>query len=99
VPYATSLGQLLAVLAVFSLGSGVTMPAIASRISRTAHADVQGGVLGTSHSMSSLARVVGPAVGGFAFDHFGVPAPYLLGAALMVLAWTISLTLLRRPGR
>jgi multidrug resistance protein len=95
VPYAHNLWHLLAILAVFSIGSGVATPAIASQISRTAHADVQGGVLGTGQSMSSLARVVGPAFGGFAFDHLGVPAPYLLGAAVMALAWTISLTLLR----
>jgi predicted MFS family arabinose efflux permease len=62
---------------------------------------VQGGVLGAGQSMSAFARVVGPAFGGLAFDRLGVPAPYLIGATLMALAWTISLTLLRpsAPGR
>jgi DHA1 family tetracycline resistance protein-like MFS transporter len=62
---------------------------------RTAGAEIQGGVLGAGQSAASLARVVGPACGGFFFDRFGVPAPYLLGATVMIVAWTISLTLLR----
>ncbi|HEY3357247.1 MAG TPA: MFS transporter [Polyangia bacterium] len=97
VPYARDLWHLLAILGVFAFGSGIATPSISSAISRTAHADVQGGVLGAGQSMSSLARVIGPAVGGFAFDRFGVPAPYLVGASVMGLAWTISLTLLRPP--
>jgi multidrug resistance protein len=101
VPYAQHLWHLLAILGVFSFGSGIATPSITSQISRTAGADVQGGVLGAGQSMSAFARVVGPAFGGLAFDRLGVPAPYLIGATLMALAWTISLTLLRpsAPGR
>jgi DHA1 family tetracycline resistance protein-like MFS transporter len=99
VPYAHDLRHLLVILAVFSIGSGIATPSIASQISRTVHADVQGGVLGAGQSMSSLARVVGPAFGGFAFDRLGVPAPYLIGASIMAIAWTISLTLLRPPAK
>ena len=33
-----------------------------------------------------LARVIGPLAGGFAFQHVGVAAPYVGGAALMLLA-------------
>ena len=95
VPYAANVWHLLAILALFSLGSGISSPSISSLISRAAGAEIQGGVLGAGQSAASLARVFGPACGGFVFDRFGVPAPYLLGAAVMVVAWTISLTLLR----
>ncbi|MBI5482160.1 MAG: MFS transporter [Deltaproteobacteria bacterium] len=97
VPYAHNLWHLLAILALFSFGSGISSPSISSLISRAAGAGVQGGVLGAGQSAASLARVVGPACGGFCFDRFGVPAPYLLGATVMIVAWTISLTLLRPP--
>ena len=97
VPYAHNLGHLLAILGVFSFGSGISTPAISSLISRAAGAHIQGGALGAGQSATSLARVVGPACGGFFFDRFGVPAPYLLGATVMIVAWTISLTLLRPP--
>jgi MFS transporter, DHA1 family, tetracycline resistance protein len=95
VPYAHNLWHLLAILGVFSFGSGISTPSISSLISRAAGAHIQGGALGANQSAAALARVVGPACGGFCFDHFGVPAPYLLGATVMIVAWTISLTLLR----
>jgi DHA1 family tetracycline resistance protein-like MFS transporter len=97
VPYAHNVWHLLAILALFSFGSGISSPSISSLISRSVAGDVQGGVLGAGQSAASLARVLGPACGGFAFDHFGVPAPYLFGATVMVVAWTISLTLMRPP--
>jgi len=97
VPYAHNIWHLLAILGVFSFGSGLSSPSISGLISRSVAGDVQGGVLGAGQSAASLARVLGPACGGFAFDHFGVPAPYLFGASVMVIAWTISLTLLRPP--
>jgi multidrug resistance protein len=95
VPYAHNLWHLLAILGVFAFGSGISSPAISSLISRAVGAEVQGGVLGAGQSAASLARVIGPACGGFCFDRFGVPAPYLVGATVMIVAWTISLTLLR----
>jgi multidrug resistance protein len=97
VPYAHNLWHLLAILGLFSFGSGISSPSIASLISKAVGAEVQGGVLGAGQSAASLARVIGPACGGFFFDRFGVHAPYLLGATVMIVAWTISLTLLRPP--
>ena len=45
-------------------------------------ADTQGGVLGTSQSAASLARVVGPAMAGALFQQFSPGAPYVVAAAL-----------------
>nr|MDQ3758196.1 hypothetical protein [Actinomycetota bacterium] len=45
-----------------------------------------------------LARVVGPIAGGVLFEHVGVPAPYLAGAALMLAAALFFHRSVRRNG-
>ena len=42
--------------------------------------------LGVSQSASSLARVVGPAFAGIAFEIVGRSGPFLAGAAIMLAA-------------
>ena len=37
-------------------------------------------------SVSALARIVGPVLAGLLFQHVGIPAPYLVGAAGMGVA-------------
>jgi MFS transporter, DHA1 family, tetracycline resistance protein len=67
-------------------GLGLSQPSIASLISRAAPPDMQGGALGISQSAASLARVVGPAVGGALFQHIAPGAPYLVAAGLSLAA-------------
>ncbi len=67
-------------------GLGLSQPSIASLISRAAPPDMQGGALGISQSAASLARVVGPAVGGALFQQVGAGAPYLVAAGLSLAA-------------
>jgi len=67
-------------------GLGLSQPSIASLISRAAPPDMQGGALGISQSAASLARVVGPAVGGALFQQIGPGAPYLVAAGLSLAA-------------
>ena len=55
----------------------------------------QGGILGLASSLASLGRVVGPAWGGFLFDHFGMTVPYLSAAAMMLVAFAVSFVGLR----
>jgi len=50
-----------------------------------------------SQSLGSLARIVGPAWGGFLFDHYGPGSPYVSSAALMLLAFVVSVAGLRMP--
>jgi predicted MFS family arabinose efflux permease len=40
--------------------------------------------------MSALARVLGPAAGGLLYQFLGLRAPYLAGAAGMVIAWALT---------
>jgi MFS family permease len=63
-------------------GHGLSQPSVASLISRAASAETQGGALGVSQSAASLARVIGPALGGALFQQVTPGTPYLVAAAL-----------------
>ena len=67
------------------LGQGLATPSLTAAVAGGAAAHRRGGVLGLQQSAGGLARVVGPLAGGLAFEHLGVPSPYLLGAAVMVV--------------
>jgi fucose permease len=51
---------LLALGALFALGNGLATPSLNSLASKSAGPGEQGGVLGVTQSVASLARVVGP---------------------------------------
>ncbi len=82
--------SLLATLAILSIGMGFNNPSLVSMISQLSAAEDQGSILGVSQSLASLARIVGPAWGGFAFDRFGVNVPYESAAGLMAVAAVIA---------
>jgi MFS transporter, DHA1 family, tetracycline resistance protein len=94
VPLCTSIPPLLPALALLSLGSGMSGPALQSLISRGTTADDQGGVLGINQSLASLARVTGPVWAGFAFGRFGHSAPWLTGGVLMAIVCGASAVVL-----
>ena len=56
---------------------------------------LQGGILGVGQSVGSMARIVGPAMAGLAFD-VGLAMPYLLGASVAALASVLAAGM--RPG-
>ena len=57
-------------------GSGLCTPTCRRYVSRRAGADSQGLTLGTLQSLSALARVLGPAVGGLLYQALNPSAPY-----------------------
>jgi len=96
VPLAPGLGGLMGALALLAFGAGMNTPSLSSLISRSAGADEQGGILGVSQSMASLARILGPAWGGFAFEQFGPASPYFTAAGLMGVTFLVSVMLMRK---
>jgi multidrug resistance protein len=95
VPFAFSVPVLLLAVGVLAMGMGFNSPAMSSMVSRLSDANDQGGILGLASSLASLGRVVGPAWGGFLFDHFGMTVPYLSAAAMMLVAFGVSFVGLR----
>ena len=96
IPATTSVAALLVASGVMAVGMGFNNPSLMSLISRYSAAEDQGGVLGLTQSLNSLARIVGPLWGGFAFDHLGIGMPYVSSAAVMGLASLLSLHALWR---
>ena len=80
---------------VLSFGNGLTNPSLPSLASKRAPPEMQGGSLGVLQSMGALARVFGPTWGGFVYG-LGHRLPYLTGAAGLLLAWLLALSLRRR---
>ena len=97
VPYITpDFGGLIALLftiTVLTVGNSMASPAITSLASKVSHDDEQGKALGVLQSGASLARAIGPAVGGVllnnAFnlvDDFTIQRTFWTAAAIMFIA-------------
>lgn len=78
------------VVGLLALGAGLAIPSVTSIISNRTPDDTQGRLMGGIQAILSLALILGPALAGLAFDYIGVPAPYLIGAALAALALAVA---------
>jgi DHA1 family tetracycline resistance protein-like MFS transporter len=78
-----SLGALIPSIAMLSVGYAIAVPSLAAWVSRRAPAERQGELLGLAQSVSALARVAGPGIGGLLFDHVGHSAPFHVSAAMI----------------
>ena len=76
---------LVPALLVLTVGQGLASPTLSSIVAGHAPTERRGAVLGVTQAAGSLARVVGPSLGGVLFQHVGIPAPYLLGAGFVAL--------------
>ena len=86
------------IVGLLALGMGLAIPSLTALISNRTPAEAQGRLMGGLQAILSLAMILGPATAGLAFDHLGIPAPYLIGGALSVLALVVSAADLL-PGR
>ncbi len=84
--------------AVLAIGNGLSQPGIAAYISKRVEPTEQGATLSTSQSAASLARVFGPATGGFLY---GVSpyVPYVSAAIWLMIAFIIAIPLVQYPSR
>ncbi len=88
---------LLLAVAPLAIGLSLATPTLNSLLTRESPTEEYGRVLGLSQSVAALARVLGPLAAGFAFDYIGVPAPFLLAAALLLASSVAALSLRQRP--
>jgi multidrug resistance protein len=75
-------------LALLIVGQGLVAPTLSALVAGRASDDRRGEVLGIQQSAGGLARSVGPALGGYLFGQ-SIPAPYLVGAALVTVAMVL----------
>ncbi|APR99253.1 MFS transporter [Pajaroellobacter abortibovis] len=78
------------------MGNAATQPSISSFISKRADVSSQGSILGTNQAIGSLARMIGPAIGGYTYGSIGPRAPFVAGTLGMVVAFLFA-ALLRSP--
>ena len=83
VPLAGSVAWLMAPLLLAAGGRAIAQPALQSLVSLAARPEQRGQVMGAFQSSASLARVVGPPLGGLLYD-LARPAPFWLASALLV---------------
>ncbi len=83
-PYASTLKEILVVLALLAIGSGLNRPPVFGMISLNSSADEQGANLGVAQSFGALARMLGPV---FASTLFFVhdALPYLICGVLALV--------------
>jgi MFS transporter, DHA1 family, tetracycline resistance protein len=84
--FATSWFALVPALIMLSFGQGLTSPNFTAMVSGGVPAQQRGEALGFQQSGSALARVAGPSLAGVLFHRVGIPAPYLVAAALCCAA-------------
>jgi DHA1 family tetracycline resistance protein-like MFS transporter len=87
-PFVTTRGPLLVVLAVLAIGSSLTRPPVFGLLSQWTSARDQGTTLGVAQSAGSLARILGPLTAG-ALYQIQPAAPYVVCAllALVTALW------------
>lgn len=84
VPLPGSVPLLMIPLLLAAVGRAVAQPALLSLASQAARPDQRGLVMGAFQSSASLARIVGPALGGLLYD-VSLPAPFWMASALLLL--------------
>lgn len=83
IPPALFLPLSIVSIALLALGNGCLNPTILAQLSKNAQQREQGMVLGTNQSFGSLARIVGPALGGRLYEvHHGMP--YISSGIIML---------------
>jgi DHA1 family tetracycline resistance protein-like MFS transporter len=79
-------------LSILLTASGVATvnPSLSSLVSRHTDASRQGAAMGSMQSMGALGRTLGPAWGGWLFDHIAINVPYWIGGAVLVLTLVLG---------
>ncbi|HJQ35582.1 MAG TPA: MFS transporter [Thermoanaerobaculia bacterium] len=90
--------NLILATCLMGFAQGLCHPALSAFISKVAPTEHRGGILGVSSSMTALARVVGPALAGFAYDTLRTRGA--IGSQLVVVVLAVGLLLaLLRPAQ
>lgn len=78
-----------------ALGYSFTNPSTLGSISLLSEKTEQGETLGTAQGTSSLGRIIGPAMGGWAFQHLGSASPFMISGGFAVLSLVLVILNLR----
>jgi len=93
---APPLAIFLLAMGLVAVASGMLTPSLSGLISLATPPDEQGGILGIYQSLGSLARAVGPFLGGLVFDVVSPGAPLWMAG---IVLWIAALAAARLPRR
>ncbi len=79
-----------------AMGFALATPTLASLASIAAPSAHQGRMLGIFQSVASLARILGPVLGGVLFDLLGPESPFLTGGVIALLTFLAAIATLRQ---
>jgi MFS family permease len=96
VPFTQSRGALAAATCLMGAGQALCNPALTAYISKISPPTHRGAILGVSTSLNALARVIGPAAAGLAYDALHAPGALLSQAAIVTLGIVLSLRLIAK---
>lgn len=91
VPFARSLWAFGLLVMLVPIGTALLFPATTSLVSRRARRREVGQTLGVQQTFGGIARGVGPAWAGLAFQHLGIASPFWVAAALVGLVGLLAL--------
>lgn len=89
-PWTPALAPLLIVLALMAIGTSFTSSLLPTLVSKRAPATEQGSALGITQAAGSLARAIGPILGGLLLAYAGQFSPFFACAVLIVIAFGLS---------
>lgn len=90
-----SIGMLYLAISLLAFGQSISTPVLTGTISKLTPNDEQGNVLGTSQSVGSLARLIGPIIGTGLYSVIGVRTPYIFGAGILLIATGVAVRYLK----
>ena len=74
----------------FSIGYSLSNTSLNGALSLMTSEKRQGSIFGVNQSLSSLARVIGPATGGWFYQHFSHESPFIFAGILSLTALAIA---------
>jgi MFS family permease len=93
VPLPHSFAWQFPVAALLAIGNSISAPVLTALVSLLSPEAERGEVLGVFQSTQSLGRIIGPIIGNYLFDWVSVPAPYYVGALIMLVAFALTFKL------
>lgn len=88
--FSNSVFMLAFVVTLLGVGVGIANPSITGSISLLTNREEQGGTLGVNQSLSALARIIGPAIGGWVYRDVSITSPFLIAGGLSFLGLVLG---------
>lgn len=93
---ASEVWMLAVTMTMLALGSGFVNPSVHGSVSLLSDEDQQGEAMGVVQSLSALARILGPPIGGYMYAAYAPSAPFYFGGFTALLAFGVIAVQYRR---